>query len=112
MPTERLDDDCFSHNYFWEKHRDKALQRFLDVGHDPQDVGLIFERVEMDRYHLHWKHRCPDCNECRPFDYNWCKICEVLHFRHDFVEDMYFLTDKLAGDIFRVIFYLKSQKRS
>ena len=110
MPTERLDDDCFIHKYFWDKHSNTAKKRLKDIGHDPNDVKLMVERVELDRWNIHWKHRCNYCNECRPKHLTWCRFCEVLDFRHNFVRDMHFLVDEFGAGLFRVIFYLKKQK--
>ena len=110
MPTTRLADDSFMHKHFWEKYKDKVLEKFLKPDDDPKDFTLMVERVDIDKRNTEWKHRCPSCDDCRPSDYTWCRACERLHFRHDHLKDVYFLIDKSSGCAHRLIFYFKKVK--
>ena len=76
MPTTKLDDCSYEHKYFWKKHKDQVLQKFLTSSDDLKKLGLDVERVDKDSYNRDWEHRCEYCKACRPKDDSLCKRCQ------------------------------------
>ena len=109
MPTVRLPDDSPLNANYLKKYGDEAKKRLSEIGHDPRDVGLMIERVHCGANFLHCE-RCPRCNDAVRHQSDLCRPCERYTFRHQIIEDMHFLTEKLGVCSFRIIFYLKSQR--
>ena len=106
MATVKIPNYCYEHSYFWKKHKDHVLHKFLHSSDDPEKLVLNVERVDKDQLNRDWEHRCKDCNACANQGATWCKRCARLHFSHN-LETIYFLVGYFNKCYYRLIFYVK-----